>query len=222
MIKSLFYKEWIKLRWVLLGAAILTAGLLVYILLSVREVMEFKSAMDAWYNYIHIQKNFYTVIKYNALAWGAIFAFTQFVFETRQRRLRLLFHLPLAHNRSLYWMMAAGLASLAAVCLLTMGGLAWITLAYFPAEVFNSVMWTIAPWLAAGFAAYFCMALFLLEPSWQRKVAFLFMGCLVGMLFFQGGGYDAYKHSLAAYFAFAFVLGFAPLLPAFRFKRGSY
>ena len=222
MVKSLFYKEWIKLRWVLLGAALVTLGELAYILFSVREIIEFRSAMTAWNFLFHRHEVFYGLMQYNALTWGGTFAFAQFIFETRQRRLRLLFHLPIGPNYSLYWMIAAGLACLLAVISLTIAGLWGITLAYYPREAFTSLLWTTAPWFAASAAAYLFTVLFLLEPSWLRKALYLVIGFRVVDLFYQPGGYDVYQQALPVYLLVIAALILAPMLPAYRFKRGSY
>ncbi len=48
MIKAIFYKEWIKMRWFCLVAALFLAGFTAYALLRVQRVITFKGAANTW------------------------------------------------------------------------------------------------------------------------------------------------------------------------------
>ncbi len=222
MYRALLYKEWIKLRWVFLLLCGIGLWTVVDLLLSVREYFEFMKPVEVWE--VAIRKKFliYSGMKYVPLIAGVGIALVQFIPETRKRRLRLLFHIPLSHNRSLYFMMAVGLGFTLSVIALNALGLVAILPAYYPPELVRSALLTAAPWFLAGIAAYFATVLVVVEPVWWRRVGYAFLSYLVIMLCYNGSGYDTYAHSLWKYALLISLYFFTVILPAFRFKRGLY
>jgi len=218
--RGLLYKEWIKIRWVLLIAAAITSWTLVDLFLSLREMFAFMDPMKVWEYAIQRKTLFYSGIEYNALVAGAGIALVQFVPETMKRRLRLLFHLPVAPTKSLYFMMAAGLAAALFVIGLNVAGLAVIVPAFYPEELLKSALVTAAPWLLAGIAAYLSVVLVVVEPSWWRRVLYAAAAFCLVRLYFEGRGYGTYALSLWRYAVPVVLLLFTVMLPAFRFKRG--
>lgn len=222
MYRALFYKEWIKIRWVLLLFTGISLWIVLDLLLSIREHFEFMEPVKVWELAIRKKHLIYSGLMYIPAIAGAGIALVQFIPETRKRRLRLLFHIPLSHNKSLYFMMAVGLGSTVAVIVLNAVGLVLIVAAYYPGELVGSALLTTAPWFLAGIAAYFAAVLVVVEPVWWRRVVFAVLSYFVIMLFFNGSGYDTYAHSLWQYALLISLYFCTVILPAYRFKRGLY
>jgi len=222
MFQGLLYKEWIKVKWALLIAAGITLFTLFHLFLSVKEYFEFVDAIKVWESAIHRKTLFYSGLQYNALIAGIAIALVQFVPETLKKRLKLLFHLPVDHNRSLYFMMAVGTAGTLAVIALNVAGMLAVIPSYFPAEVLVSALITAAPWFFAGIVAYFATVLVVVEPVWWRKLLYAAVSYFFITLYFNGRGYNTYANSLWLYALLGCVYFLTIVLPGFRFKRGLY
>lgn len=219
---ALLYKEWIKLRWLLLLLLVITGWVVGDMFLTLRRLFEFVEPMKIWMSAIQRKEIFYSGLEYLPLAAGVSIALAQFIPETLRRRLRLLFHLPVGHHRAIYAMVTAGLAATGTVIALSAAGLWWVLPAFFPEEVVTSALHTAAPWFLAGLVAYLATVLVVLEPSWRRKLVWAVLAwCLVGF-YFEGRGYSAYDLTLGWYAAIVLLLSVTAVLPAVRFKRGLY
>lgn len=222
MYGGLAYKEWIKLRWFLLIVGLISLATIVDLFLTARRLFEFMEPIEVWNNVIHRQVLIYSGLKFNAIIGGVAFALVQFLPETMKRRLRILFHLPVSHNKSLYFMLGAGLATLLLVILLNVAGMAVILPAFFPREVLASALVTAAPWFLAGIAAYFGTVLVVVEPVWWRRALYAGMTYTAVQLYLSGGGYETYAEALCKYALLAALFVPTVILPAFRFKRGLH
>ena len=220
MYAALLYKEWIKIRWVLLIVSLVTCWTLTQLFLQVREFFEYMEPIAVWSDVVHRKAVFYSGIEYNAVIAGVGIALIQFIPETIKRRLRLLFHLPIQQNRALYFMMATGLACTLFVVALNVAGLLVIVAARFPSELIQSAIVTSAPWLFAGVVAYFATVLVVVEPLAWRRCAYAALSFGLVQLFFNGRGYETYAHSFWSYALLGGLFSLTIVLPAFRFKRG--
>ena len=218
--RGLAYKEWIKIRWFLLLISAVSLWTLADLHLAVRELFEFMEPVRVWDAAVQRRILVYSVIKYNALAAGAGLALVQFLPETLKRRLRLLFHLPVSHDRSLLFMLGIGAAGVLGVVLLNACGMLVVLARRYPAEFLRSALITAAPWFLAGFAAYFGTVLAVVEPRWRRRILYAALVFALAALLYQGRGYDTYAETLPCYVLLAALCPLAPFLPAFRFKRG--
>lgn len=72
MIKAIFYKEWIKMRWFCLVAALFLAGFTAYALLRVQRVITFKGAAHIWEVMLEKEVVFIDILPIPARAAGRI------------------------------------------------------------------------------------------------------------------------------------------------------
>lgn len=219
MYKALFFKEWIKLRWlilILIGLSLLT---FLKIFLNISAAVEVKGAYHLWFVVIFKKAVIYSDIKYIIPFSGIVLALAQFVPETRERRLRLLFHLPVNHNKSLFFMLFTGFSAVLFLIGINLILLVWMMSVFFPKEVVISSIITSAPWFVSGLAAYLGISLAVVEPAAWRKVIYAVSAFSMALLFFEPDA-GAYSESLYKYVIFSLFYTFTLLLPAFRFKRG--
>ncbi len=220
MVQALVYKEWIKLRWFLLGLAVLSLLSCGNLFLYMRRLFEFRPAMTVWMTMIHDHRVLYAGIKYNAVIAGVVIAAVQFIPETTKRRLRLLFHLPVPQATAIYMMVGIGLLCTAVLAMIDLACLVATIHRYFPAEVVRSATATSAAWWLAGLIAYVGTALVLLEPAWWRKIAYGATAYFFVSLLMKGKSYELYNAVLWRYALLLLLFLLAIHLPAYRVKRG--
>lgn len=220
MYKALFYKEWIKLRWFLLIITGIVFFTYLKIFLNISAAIEIKGGFHLWTVVAQKGAMVYSGIKYLLPIAGAVIAAVQFVPETRQRRLRLLFHLPVDHNKSLGFMLLTGFIFIILLIVLNILFLILMMSCFFPYEIVHSALVSSAPWLFSGIPAYFGVGLCVLEPAWWRKTIYGIAAFLIVMFFFYGSSFNVYEHSLWKYILVSCLYVPTALLPAFRFKRG--
>jgi len=204
----------------MLVLALLCLSGVVSVLLTIRQGFEFMDPNILWAKVAVGQMIFFSKIKFLAPVCGAGIAFAQFIPETNSKRLRLLMHLPVNHNVSLYYMMGVGFFCVFSLLLLTQAALLYTVSVFFPAEVVNGVLITTAPWFFSGIVAYFAIVQVIIEPVPWRKVLFAFAGFFVLKLYFFGRGYNTYEHSIWLYMLLGSLYCLTPGLSALRFKRG--
>jgi hypothetical protein len=221
MYKALFYKEWLKLKWyicILLG---LTLFMYLRLLININAVIDVKGAFFLWA--VTVYKGFiiYSDIKYILPFCGFVIAAAQFLPETRNKRLRLLFHLPVDQNKALGFMFMTGLFAVLTVFCLNFFLLFIVMSFFYPFEVVSSALITALPWFFSGITAYLGAGLVIIEPDYRRKGVYLAFCFGSVMLFFEGKGFNLYQVSLWKYVLLSFLYFFAVFHPALRFKRGS-
>ena len=189
MLSTVFYKEWIKMRYFFLGLLCLNIGVCLKIWVDIRRQLQAEHSEMIWYQVIHIKSLFYSDIRYIPLLSGICLAVVQFVPEIIQKRLRLSLHLPVDRERLLSIFLAFGLGLYAILAVLDTAAVWAVSRLYFPVEVAVSSLATLFPWHYAGFAGYLGMSLILLEPGWLRRVFVLLVFSGFISLLFSGSGY---------------------------------
>jgi hypothetical protein len=221
MWKSVVYKEWLKIRWFIVGYTLLGILGIGYLFLAVKHSFAFSGGKNVWNTALFQGYQFYGLLKYMPLVGGLIIAFAQYLPETINKRLQLTFHLPLAENKVLLLMQAFGAGSLL-VSFLILGGLfAGFSLVYFPIEMVTDSFATILPWLLAGFAAYFMVALIVLETNRIFRVCYSMVGCFFLSIYFGSAGTAAYAPANSVLFILTALLSIGFVFSAYRFRKGE-
>ncbi len=220
MFKSLALKEYLKLRKLYPLLLLFNAAMLVYLFVSLRSIFEFNGVVKVWNAILHDKFLIYEKMKYTFFASAALIAFAQFIPETSRKRLKLLFHLPVNHYTSVYFMQGLGLASYLLIGIMNLAGITLIMSMYFPAEAAGSAFYSVLPWFFAGLFAYLALALTLVETNWLRRLVYIAASYYYVQIFYQGDIYLAYEHSLPAIVCMGLLYVPAIILPLHRFKRG--
>jgi len=220
MYMALFYKEWLKLKWYMAVLAGVTVFVYLRIFININAVIDVKGAYHLWSMIVYKGFVVYSDVKYILPFSGFVIAAAQFIPETRDKRLRLLFHLPLEHNKSLGFMIATGGMCVSLVLLANFFLLWGIMRFFFPFEIVSSALISSAPWFFSGLTAYLGVSLAVIEPGLWRKAVYLALAFAMVMLFFLGRGYNLYENSLWKYILLSSLYIFTVFHPAFRFKRG--
>lgn len=118
MKKAIFYKEWIKTRRYFPIALTVSVIFIIYALLGVQRVINFRGVAHLWEILLSRDVVFIETLTYIPLLAGLLLAIVQFVPEMQQKRLKLTLHLPYPQNRMLMLMLIAGLSELIVIYLI--------------------------------------------------------------------------------------------------------
>jgi len=221
MLKAVIYKEWIKLKWFLIIYVLFALLVTGYIFIKVQHDIAFHEAKNYWYGILFQGFLYFKYLKYIPLIGGLVVAIAQFFPETVNKRIKLTFHLPKDENSMLLMMMEFG-----AVCLLLCFTLVfllfWFLSARFlPAEIISAAVISIIPWFLAGFAAYFLVALIILEPVWLFRFLYFAATCAILPFFIEpavSGGYAPLNLKLVL---IVILLSVSLLFSGYRFRKGE-
>nr|WP_321485792.1 hypothetical protein [uncultured Draconibacterium sp.] len=223
MWKSILYKEWLKIRWFAIIYAALGVLVVGNIFLKVQHDFEFSEAANYWYSILFHGNRFYeySLFKFVPLLGALAIALAQYFPETVNKRIKLTFHLPVNENKALLVMVLFGafcLFAIAAIQVLLFTGL---SLLYFPAEIIQSALISVAPWFLCGFAVYFLSALIVLEPVWKYRFLYLLVAVTFVPIYLQSAASRAYSPALPLLIFFAVLLSVALLFSGYRFRKGE-
>ncbi len=221
MFKSVVYKEWIKTKWFLI---ILTfIGLLAVgnIFLKVQHNIAFNDANKYWYLILFQNHHYFKSLKFVPLFIGLLIALVQYVPEIMDKRIKLTFHLPINENKILMMMLGYGFITLLASYALMFFAFVGLSNQVLPTEIVQATISSITPWFLAGFAAYFLVALVVLEAIWKYRIAYFVAASAFMLFYFESsipGGYNLINLKLILLtIAISISLSFS----AYRFRKGE-
>lgn len=221
MLKSIFYKEWLKIKWAVTGVCVAFLLMLGFIYLNTDYYFRFIEPNGMWYNVVFRGMIFYgNLFIYLPLFAGLLIGATQFVPEISAKKLKLALHLPMKENMILFTMLSFGSIILIIIYLISYIILAIISTYYFPIEVLWSLIITSLPWYLAGMIAYWSVAMISIEILWSVRVALLvvFLG-FVNFMFYLDT-YNTYANSIVIFTILSLFFAFQTFLSAHRFRKG--
>jgi hypothetical protein len=215
---SIFFKEYLKIRWPLLALIALNGLLMVYILIDTRHLFIMDHAEIVWYRVLHLGQTHYSHLRYAPLITGLLIACIQYLPEMAGERLRLSLHLPVSPHRLIMAHILVGLTAVVVVIALDLAALTLVTARYFPVEAVVIALLTALPWGFAGLAAYLGVTIGLLEPSYRGKLFDLVLASGVVGLFLYPAEPGGYSYALRVFWVPVLLMIPAALLPAYRFR----
>lgn len=220
MIKALFYKEWIKTKWYIAVAVAVSAGFAGFAMLRVARACSLKGAAHIWQVMIDRDAIFIDLMQYVPLIIGLGLAVVQFVPEMQNRCFKLTLHLPVKASVAVISMLLYGTVMLLAVFLPAVIIMLCSLKPVMAVELWQHILFTSAPWYAAGFAAYYLTAWISLEPAWRMRIADGAMALLFIRIYFQPAKPEAYNGFMPLLAVATLLLAFLSLLSLVRFRDG--
>ena len=196
---AIFYKEWIKTRWYLLLALLVTLGFAGYSMLRINRVASMKGVEHVWEVMLARDTVFVDLLEFIPLLVGILLALVQFVPEMHHKCLKLTLHLPYPQLRMINLMLLYVLAP----------------------ELYSRILLTVLPWYLAGIAAYLLISWICLEPTWKRRVLNLVISVLLLRIFFLAPAPEAYNAFLPWLAIYTLLTASISWLSIARFKVGK-
>ena len=221
MLKTILYREWIKLRTVLLITlsaefcyAMYSCIKLKYFIRQITPVKVMGIINDN--NYL-----FFNTLKMHFIILGIIVALLQFLPEMKNKTLKLTLHLPFDNARMLFNMLKIGMSVLlltSAFLLLIFLG---ITSYYFPREVVFAYLFNLLPWILSGVFAYAMCSAVCLEQRWPLRFLIIFVLYYASKTFIMEDAFFAYKGGIIYFLIITLISLLTPYYSLKRFKEGK-
>jgi hypothetical protein len=221
MWKSIIYKEWLKTRWFFIAFATLGTLVVGYIFLTVQHNFKFNEPNNYWYTLLFMKLKYFGYLKFAPIAGALAISIAQFFPETVDKRIKLTFHLPLNENKVLLIMTLFGTLCLLAAYLLFLALFVGLSTIYFPSNIILPALVTIAPWFLAGFAAYYFVALIVLEPVWKYRFLYIVVTATILPLFFESAATGSYAPANPVLAVLVIISSIALLFSGYRFRKGE-
>ncbi|HML54000.1 MAG TPA: hypothetical protein PKC79_07885 [Solidesulfovibrio magneticus] len=194
MTRALFWKEWLKVRaaFVALAAAHAAAG--VWAVVALRAAFAAEHPESVWYQAAVLGNVSFDILRHLPWAGGLALACAQHLPETRGKRLRLTLHLPVTMQRALSCSLALGLGLCACLAAWDLAVVGLSAAARFPREIVTAQLAALAPWEAAGLAAYLGATSLLFEPTTAGRAQLLLVAAGVAAVFLLPAAPGAWGH----------------------------
>lgn len=221
MFKAIIYKEWIKIRLIVLVSVAISLLALLNIFLKVRHDILFVDAANYWYSFLFRGYTYFGILRFLPLAIGLGVAIAQYFPETVNKRIKLTFHLPVKENSILIKMHLFGvmvlLLTFVSIFLLFILGSA----IFFPSNIIAASLITIIPWFLGGLTTYFLVALILLEPVWLYRGLYAIVSAGLVSLYYGSAPIGAFGPVLLPLAVITVMMSFVVLFSGFRFRKGE-
>ena len=220
MVRSLFFKEWLKTRMAVMLAGVVTMGLCAYILITISRVMESHGMMAVWDTLLNRDTLLIEPLRFVPIVVGVLLGVAQILPEMTQKRIKLTLHLPIENWKSIGTMVLYGAVVMIGLAVLNLGTCLGVMSVWLPAEIVKRIFLTAVVWYLAGLLAYFFTVWVVLEPTWMLRIPELLFAaaCLRG--FYMSPMPEAYNAFLPIMAVFTVLCSALPLLSIDRFKKG--
>lgn len=220
MIRAIFYKEWIKIGWYWLLALLASTGFAGFAMLRLGRACSLKGAEHIWQVMIDRDAIFIDLLQYVPLIIGLGLAVVQFVPELQRKSFKLTLHLPVRATTAVGAMLLFGASMLIISFLPAIIIMLCYLQSFLAPELWQHILFTSAPWYAAGLAAYFLTAWIALEPTWSRRIINGIIALLLIKIYFQAAKPEAYNGFMPLLTIVTFLLSTLSMLSLTRFRDG--
>lgn len=186
IIKAIYTKEWLKLRWYLLGLLLLALVINGYFWFSLDfEFGSIEPESMMWYRFAQIGDKPYSHLALFFLFSAVVIAVAQFLPEAIRNRVRILTHLPCRLRTVVAHHLLAG-----ALCIVLINALAGLMIVavigkFYPPEIVLVAAKDSFFWMLLGLALYLGLCGAILERSMWRKSFKLLLPLLLTFLYFR-------------------------------------
>ena len=221
MIKAIFYKEWLKVRWFYFVANVALLSFTIYSILKISRVIKIKGVEHLWEVMLYRDAIFIDMLKYVPLIIGILLAVVQFIPEMNKKCLKLTLHLTCSNMKMVMTMVLSGFVILVASFSVSLITLKIFLSNHFAGELQSQVIMTSLPWYIAGILSYFLVSWVCLEPTWKRRVVNLIISAIVLKIFFFSSKPQAYNDFLPWLMIYSISALTLSWLSVIRFKAGK-
>lgn len=168
--KTLFFKEWIKLRKFFPVGALLLLGALILFFVGFGTMNRELTTKLMLYRVVVLHMVYYKVLLYFLVGLPVLLAIFQFIPERIQNRYKISMQLPQKESVTITQMLLFGACILTLAWIILFGGFFIISALYFPMHAVWYAADTLFGWLLCGYMLYFLVAATMVEPSVKIRV----------------------------------------------------
>lgn len=219
-LRALLLKEQIKTKvpYVIAICLLIFGGIDTY--LNLKGLYQSSGSYGMTLELIFKQPTFFSGFQF-LLAVSAALAFFQFWPEAKNKRLRILFHMPIAPEKIISVMLFTGIASLLVFWLLAAWSIAALMYSFLlPAELLSAVVQSMLVWAFLGIALYLCVAAFIVATTTHLRVVSVIIAVFCWQLM-SLSDYLAHSYNLWQFFAIILALVIMLYFTVLDFKRDS-
>lgn len=220
MIRAIFYKEWIKIRWYWLLALVTSIGFSGFAMLRLARACALKGYAHIWQVMIDRDAIFIDLLQYLPLILGLGLAVVQFFPEMQHKSFKLTLHLPIKATTAVSSMLAFGSTMLVAIFIPALLLKFCCLQSIMAPELWQRIIFASAPWYITGLAAYFLTAWIALEPTWSRRVIDGAIALLFLRIYLQPAKPEAYNDFMPLLTVVTLMLPLLSMLSLTRFRDG--
>ena len=166
---SLFYKEWIKTRHVILLSVALCIVALAYTYIVTSKDIRINGANILLSNIVLMGTEATTIMSYMPLVIGLGIALTQFIPEMVDKRLKLTLLLPITEKSIIATMLGFGTIVTGTLYIVSTIVLGVEMSGLFPSELTCRIVLTNIPYMLTGLMTYYITSWICLEPTWKQR-----------------------------------------------------
>lgn len=182
MILSLFYKEWLKTRWMVIFSLIIGVGAILYLFIELNSnIINSGGKANYIYNWFTMGgRDHFAILQNLPLIFAILIGVSQYYPEVSGKRIKLTLHLPSHNTTLLYLMVMYGFLVITSIFMLMLALYYSVELSVFPAQIGAMSLNAITPWMLKGLIAYFFVSFVAMEPT----LKFRFVYSVAIVLFF--------------------------------------
>lgn len=221
MLKSIFFKEWLKIGKI--AIVLFAVGFLAIagIYLNVRHDLVLSDAEKIWDMIVNRQHIHFSIFKFYPLLFGLLVGLAQFVPEIVEKRIKLSLHLPLNEEEVVLKMVSFGAGTVITAFFVLFLLFYFWGLVYFPDEIMKLAALTLLPWFLAGLAAYFLSSLIILEPIWKYRIFYLIIAAVFLSMFCKSNIAGAYSQAIVSLLVCILMTSISSIFSIYRFRKGE-
>lgn len=174
MILNLFYKEWLKTRWIIIASLIVGLSIVLYIFIELNSAI-INSGGKAIYIYNWFTMGgtpHYSLLKNIPVLFAFLIGVFQYYPEVSEKRIKLTLHLPMHNNVLLYSMILYGFIVIISIYLSMLLLYYIFEIFIFPAQINLMSFAAIVPWLLQGLFVYFFVSFVAMEPTLKFRLIY--------------------------------------------------
>jgi len=181
MFKSIFSKEWLKIKFYFILLLCLVCISQIYFFVNISfdfSVIEPESML--WYKFAHLYEKPYFSFVYLYLIIGLVVSFVQYIPERIHNRIKIMAHLPLKLRDSLYSHLFIGIIFIAILCLILSLSLILIMNEFYPDVIIKIILKDTVVYSVLSVVLYLGISAVILEKKpLLTALKFIFVSIIV-------------------------------------------
>lgn len=183
MFKSIFLKEFLKIKYYLLFSFLFSVVVLAYFTFKLNfEFSTIEPESMMWYRFVQLEQKPYFNLIYFYLIFASLFAIFQFLPELIQKRVKVTIHLPLNLIQNVLFHITIGLFFIILFFTFLSLSLLVITSHYYPEEIIQIIFKDTVFYSLISIISYIFISSLIIEQN--RKIQFIKLSIFILFLFY--------------------------------------